>query len=407
MTSPPAGPVAPVYDPFDPAFQDDPYPTYRTLRDDHPVYRHPDGYAVLSRFSDVWDAVHRADLFSSASGLTFHDDEIGTLGLAPTIVMLDPPRHTELRRLVSKAFTPRRVELLEDDIRRFVRGRLDLMAARVADGGTVDLHRDFSSPLPTYVLATLLGVPAEDRERFDPWVSALVSIQADGLSLGGVTRAQGAVTEMFTYFSEVITARRSDPGDDLVSALTVAEVDGERLSDWDILGFCFVLVAGGNDTTGNLISHGVLLLDRYPDQRRRLAADPSLLPGACLEFLRLEGSVQGLARTTTGPVEIDGTSIPAGCKVLLLYASANRDEREFGPTAADLDVTRPIPRHLGFASGPHFCIGSHLARLQARVALGELLARFPDIGVDAAHGTRLPSAFTRGCVTLPATGITA
>jgi cytochrome P450 len=193
---------------------------------------------------------------------------------------------------VSKAFTPRRVELLEDDIRRFVRGRLDLMAARVADGGTVDLHRDFSSPLPTYVLATLLGVPAEDRERFDPWVSALVSIQADGLSLGGVTRAQGAVTEMFTYFSEVITARRSDPGDDLVSALTVAEVDGERLSDWDILGFCFVLVAGGNDTTGNLISHGVLLLDRYPDQRRRLAADPSLLPGACLEFLRLEGSAR-------------------------------------------------------------------------------------------------------------------
>lgn len=399
--------MADVYDPFDPAFQADPYPAYRRLRDDEPVHRHTDPpFWTLSRFDDVWEATRDPGTFSSAQGLTFYPDEIGTLGLAPTIVMLDPPRHTALRRLVAHGFTPRRTAALEGTLREFVRARIADMERKAADGETPDLHRDFSSPLPTFALAHLLGVPEADRARFDPWVRALTTLQDDGFALTSTAGdAVNAVAEMFAYFSDVIAARRAAPSDDLISALTAAEVDGERLTDWDVLGFCFVMVAGGNDTTGNLISHGVALLDGDHAQRERLAADPALIPNALLEFLRLEGSVQALGRTTTRPVTLHGTEIPAGEKVMMLFGAANRDEREFGPSADRLDVTREIPRHLGFSSGVHFCIGSHLAKLQARVALEELLAAHPHVGVDLESAERIASPFTRGWVSLPATGV--
>ncbi len=395
-----------AYDPLDPAFLDDPYPGYRVLRDRDPVHHHAEPeFWALSRFADVWTAVRDTVTFSSASGLTFWPDEIARLGLAPTIVMLDPPRHTELRRLIGQGFSPRRVRELEHRIREFVVRRIVEMQRKAAAGEPVDLHRDFSSPLPTYVLGELLGVPPADRARFDGWVQALVRIQNDGFSLGSAADGRQAVGEMFGYFTDAIARHRADPTDNLLSALIAAEVGGERLTDWDILGFCFVMVAGGNDTTGNLISHGVMLLDDDHAQRERLVADPSLIPGALLEFIRLEGSVQGLARTTTRPVSTHGVDIPEGAKVMLLYGAANRDEREFGDTAERLDITRPIRRHLGFANGPHFCIGSHLAQLQARVAFEELLARQPTIGVDVAAGRRLHSSFTRGWISLPATGI--
>ncbi|TDC74290.1 cytochrome P450 [Actinomadura sp. 7K507] len=396
-----------VYDPFDPGFQADPYPAYRRLRDEAPVHQHETpSFWALSRFEDIWQATRDAETFSSAQGLTFYPDEIGTLGLAPTIVMLDPPRHTVLRRLISHGFTPRRTAALEDRLREFVRSRIALLERRQADGETPDLHSDFSSPLPTFALAHLLGVPESDRARFDPWVSALTTLQDDGFDLKAMRGgAAEAVAEMFAYFTDVIAARRADPSDDLISALTAAEADGERLTDWDVLGFCFVMVAGGNDTTGNLISHGVALLDGDHAQRERLAADPSLIPNALMEFLRLEGSVQALGRTTTRPVTLHGTEIPAGEKVMMLYGSANRDEREFGPSAADLDITRDIPRHLGFSSGVHFCIGSHLAKLQARVAFEELLRAHPTIGVDTENAERIASPFTRGWVSLPVTGL--
>ncbi len=399
----------PAYDPYDPAHLADPYPAYRRLRDDDPVHLHagrggdPDFY-VLSRFADIWDAVRRPDLFSSAHGLTFRN-EITDLGLAPTIVMLDPPVHTRLRGLVGAAFTPRRVAALEDELRTFVRGRIEFIERKAADGADVDLHRDFSSPVPTFVLGRLLGIPEADRARFDPWVSALTRLQNEGFAVNGIGDAAGAVAEMFEYFSGVIAQRRADPQDDLLGALVAAELDGARLTDWDILGFCFVMVAGGNDTTGNLISHGVMLLDGDHRARERLIAEPALIPGALLEFLRLESSVQGLARWTTEPLTVDGVAVPAGVKVLMLFGSGNRDEREFGPDADRLDITRDIKRHLGFSSGVHFCIGSHLARLQARIAFEELLARQPHLGVDVAAGQRLHSSFTRGWVSLPATAV--
>lgn len=394
-----------VYDPFDDAFQADPYAAYRELRENDPVHRHAEpGFWALSRFEDIWTSVRDNSAFSSESGLTFYPDEIGELGLAPTIVMLDPPRHTRLRSLIAKGFTPHRVMSMEPLIREFVRGCLDAMADKTAAGEEVDLHLDFAAPIPTFVLAELFDLPEDERAQFDPWVRALTSLQDNGFDIQAL-EAKDAVAQMFGYFSEIITARRANPGDDMISVLTQAELDGEKLTDWDILGFCFVLVAGGNDTTGNLVSHGVMLLDGDHAQRDRLVAEPELIPNALLEFLRLEGSVQGLARTTLKPVTIRGVDIPEGEKVMMLYASGNRDEREYGPTAAELDITRKVPRHLGFSSGVHFCIGSHLARLQGRIALEELYGRHPNVGVDLDNAVRLKSAFTRGWTKLPATGL--
>jgi cytochrome P450 len=406
-----------AYDPLDPAFLADPYPAFAWLREHDPVHHHAadhraPAFWALSRFEHVWDAVRRPEVFSSASGLTFFHDEIGQLGIPPTIVMLDPPRQTRLRALIGRGFTPKRVAALEERIRSFVRSRLEEMAARHADGAVVDFHAEFASTVPTYVLAELFGVPEADRQRFAPWVHALTQLQNDGFDSAALTGSHAstdaltAMAEMMEYFTAAIAARRASPSDDLLGALVGAEIDGpdgsaERLSDWDILGFCFVVVAGGSDTTASLISHAVTLLDAAPGQRRLLLDQPSLLPGALLEFLRLESSVQGLARTTVTDVEVDGVRIPAGEKVMMLYAAANRDPREFGPTADELDLRREIPRHLSFSSGPHFCVGSHLARLQARVALEELLAVHPWVSVDPEAGRRHESPFVRGWVSLP------
>lgn len=404
-----------IYDPLDPAFLDEPYPAFAWLREHEPVHHHradhrAPSFWALSRFEHVWDAVRDPEAFSSAAGLTFYRDEIAQLGIPPTIVMLDPPRQTRLRALIGRGFTPKRVAALEDRIRSFVRARLADLAARYADGDPVDFHAQFSSTIPTYVLAELLGVPEQDRVRFAPWVHALTALQNDGFDVSATSHASSdslaAMAEMMEYFTGVIAERRSAPGDDLVSALVTAELaepDGSvaRLDDWDVLGFCFVVVAGGSDTTASLVSHALTLLGEAPDQRRLLLDHPDLVPGALIEFLRLESSVQGLARTTTTEVQVDGVTIPAGEKVMMLYAAANRDPREFGPTADAVDVRREIPRHLSFSSGPHFCVGSHLARLQARVALEEVLRTHPWLTVDPSAGRRHESPFVRGWLSLP------
>jgi cytochrome P450 len=397
-----------TFDPLEPAFLADPYPGYAELRDHEPVHHHPadhraPAFWALSRFEHVWDAVRRPEVFSSASGLTFFRDEIGQLGLPPTIVMLDPPVQTRLRALIGRAFTPRHVARLEDGIRAFVRERIASMTSRAADGEVVDLHTSYSSAVPTWVLAELFGLPQADRERFGPWVQTLTRLQNDGFDTSAIDGVQ-VIGEMFEYFTAAISAARADPGDDLLGRLVASEIDGETLSDWDILGFCFVVVAGGADTTAGLISHTVLLTGEEMSQRELVLASPSLLPGALVECLRYESSVQALARTTLSDVVIEGVEIPAGEKVLMLYGSANRDPREYGETADRLDVRRDVGRHLAFSSGPHFCIGNHLARLQARVAVEELFAAHPHVVADPASGVRHESAFVRGWVSLPAHG---
>lgn len=399
-----------LFDPFDSAFLRDPYPAYAELREHDPVHVHPADpqydrpeFFALSRYADIVAAVRDPETFSSAGGLTFYADEIAALGLAPTLVMMDPPEHSLKRRLVASGFSPRRVARTEDTLRAFARGRIADIAERARCGEEVDIHTQYSTTIPTFVLGFLLGMPAADQGLLDPWVTALTTIQDNGFAFGGLgTSAVDAVAEMFEYFGALIAERRAalDAGaeipDDLISGLLRAEYDGERLGDWDVLGFCFVIVAGGNDTTGNLISHTIAQLTEHPDQRAEVAADPVLVPGALLECLRRESSVQALARTTTREVSISGVMIPEGSKVMMYYGSGNRDEREFGADAAELDIHREFISHLAFSQGPHFCIGSHFAKLQARVALEELYERFPTISADAERADRIESPFTRG-----------
>ena len=375
----------------------DPFDMYAALRDHDPVHHVADGdYWVLSRFADVFDAARDTTTFSSAEGLTFRYDELDAAGLteARPMVMLDPPEHTDFRRRVAGAFTPRRVRALEPTIREFVVERLERLRR---DGGG-DIVAELFKPLPSMVVAHFLGVPPEDRDRFDAWTDAIVAANAEG----DVLAAPDAVAELFGYFSELIEARRREPGDDSISEL-VATDDGDPVPLLRILGFAFTMVAGGNDTTTGMLGGSAELLTARRDQRELLIRQPELIGDAVDELLRLTSPVQGLARTTTRDVEIDATTIPAGRKVLLLYAAANRDPREFGDDAEELRVERRPRQIMSFGYGAHHCLGAAVARLQARVALEELLARCPDFEVDAAGGEFAPGNFVRRYTTLPFT----
>jgi cytochrome P450 len=372
---------------------------YRALRDRDPVHHAEAGdYFVLSRFDDVWRAARDTATFSSAEGLTTTYGEREKIGLdeARPIVMMDPPEHTAFRRLVARGFTPRAVSTIEPEVRAFVAERLDRIADE-APTGPVDIVAALFKPLPSMVVAHYLGVPVEDRPRFDAWTEAIVAANA----LGDVTVAAEALTDLLGYFSELVERRRAEPGDDMISELVRAEPGGHDVPLLQVLGFAFTMVAGGNDTTTGLLGGAAALLTEHRDQRRILIDDPAAIPGAVEEFLRLTSPVQGLARTATRDVELHGVTVPAGRKVLLLYGSANRDDREFGPTAEDCDVTRPIDRMMAFGYGAHHCLGAAAARLQARVALEELLARFPDFAVDAAAGEFASGHHVRRYQSLP------
>jgi cytochrome P450 len=372
----------------------DPFAMYAALRDRDPVHHVTAGdYWVLSRFAEVFSAARDTATFSSADGLTFRygDMDAAGLGEATPMVMLDPPEHTAFRRQVARTFTPRRVQSLEPVIRQFVATRLE----HLRDGG--DIVAEVFKPLPSMVVAHFLGVPAEDRARFDDWTDAIVAASADG----DVLAAPQAVGELFEYFTDLIERRRQDPGDDTISQLLSDEGDVAAVPAMRILGFAFTMVAGGNDTTTGMLGGSAELLTEHPDQRRVLLGDPSLIGDAVDELLRLTSPVQGLARTTTRDVELHGTTIPAGRKVLLLYASANRDPREFGDDADALRVERRPRQILSFGYGAHHCLGAAVARLQSRVALEELLGTFPEFTVDAAAGEYAPGHFVRRYRSLP------
>lgn len=392
--------AAVLYDPFDVATRRDPYPIYRRLRDEDPVHRLEGRRVwVLSRFEDVFAAVADTSSFSSASGLTFEDDEIATLGLAPTIVMMDRPGHTTYRRLVNRGFTPRRVASLEPMVRDHARRAL----SRIAEAGEADLVAELADPLPTAVVAHYLGVPDADRHQFRRWSNAIVQANAAADPVLGAVDAVGA---LYRYFTDLVEERRRRPElapaeGDMLGDLLAAEVDGEPLDLPAILGFCFVMIAGGNDTASGLLSGSAALLCEFRGERRRLLDEPGRLPGAVEELLRMTSPVQGLARTTTRDVTVRGVTIPAGAKVHLLYGSANRDEREFGADADVLDVTRRFGRMLAFGGGPHHCLGAAAARLQGRVVLEEMLGRLPRFEVDVAAGRYAPGAFTRRFESLP------
>jgi cytochrome P450 family 130 len=377
----------------------DPYPMYQQLRDHDPVHHVPAGdYWVLSRFADVFRAARDTDTYSSAQGLTFEYDDMSKTGLGEVapLVMLDPPAHTQFRRLVSRGFTPRQVTAIEPAIREFVVDRLEALRA----AGSGDVVAQLLKPLPSFLVAHYLGVPEADRERFDNWTQHIVAANALGDPLGAPT----AVAELFGYFSELIEWRRAVPDDDVISELVPAS-DAADVSALQILGFAFTMVTGGNDTTTGLLAGALELLTDHPAARRAVLDQPALIPRAVEEALRLTSPVQGLARTVTRDVTIGtGTApvtIPAGRKVLLLFGSANRDEREFGPTAPDFRIEREVGQILTFGHGPHHCLGAAAARLAGRVVLEEVLERCPRFGVDASKGRYAPGHFVRWFEALP------
>lgn len=396
---------------FEPADADtwpNPWPMYSALRDHDPVHHvvpdeHPEqDYYVLSRHADIWAAARDHGTFSSAQGLTVTYGELDMIGLAdnPPFVMQDPPVHTEFRKLVSRGFTPRQVEAVEPKVREFVVERLE--GLRSNGGG--DIVTELFKPLPSMVVAHYLGVPEADRDQFDGWTEAIVAANS---SAGGITAAMGtagaAVASMMAYFSELIERRRNEPGDDTISHLVAAGVgaDGDIAGVLSILAFTFTMVTGGNDTTTGMLGGAVQLLQQRPDQRKLLIDDPELIPESIDEFLRLTSPVQGLARTTTRDVTIGDTTIPAGRKTLLLYGSGNRDEREFGDNAAELDVRRSPRNILTFSHGAHFCLGAAAARMQSRVALTELLSRCPDFEVDLDSVTWAGGSYVRRPLSVP------
>jgi cytochrome P450 family 130 len=383
-----------AYRPFGRETWRDPFTLYQRLRDEEPVHRSPVGVWVLSRFDDVFRAARDTATFSSAQGLTFLNER-EELRLAPTIVMMDPPDHTHYRRLANRGFTPRQVAELEPEVRAFVRRRLRELRAR----GGGDFVSALARSLPSWVVAHYLGVPGQDRYRFESWTQSIVQANAKGAVMG----AGPALAELYGYFSDLIDRRRSEPGDDLVSVLIQADGDGAGIGLEGILGYAFVMIAGGNDTTTGLLAGAAELLTAYPDQRRRLVEDPGLIPNAVEEFLRLTSPVQGLCRVATRDVVIEGTTISRGERVLLCYGAANRDPREFGTDAEEADVGRHIERLLTFSSGAHFCLGAAAARLQGRVVLEELLAACPRFAVDAGAGVFADGAFTRRYESLPFT----
>jgi len=372
----------------------DPFGMYADLRDRDPVHHVEGGdYWVLSRFDHVFEAARNHEAFSSAQGLTFTYGDMSQAGLDEVrpIVMLDPPEHTEFRRLVGRGFTPRQVREVEPAVRAFVVERIE----RLRDRGGGDVVAEVFKPLPSMVVAHYLGVPAEDRDRFDGWTQAIVAATAKGDPL----QAPNAVAELFSYFSHLIERRRADPGVDTISLLAAA---GEgNVSIMQALGFAFTMVTGGNDTTTGLLGGAAELLTAHPDQRAVLVDDPATIPVGVEELLRLTSPVQALARTLTTDVEIDGVTIPAGRRALLLYGSANRDPRKFGDDAGDLEVRRNPRPIVAFGYGAHHCLGAAAARLQAQVALEELLARCPRFSVDAPGGEFAPGHFVRRYQSLP------
>ena len=366
-----------------------PWPMYKALRDHDPVHHvvppaHPDhDYYVLTRHADVWSAARNHETFSSAQGLTVNYGDLEMIGLQdnPPMVMQDPPVHTQFRKLVSRGFTPRQVEAVEPKVREFVVERLEKIRAN----GGGDIVTELFKPLPSMVVAHYLGVPEEDWAQFDGWTQAIVAANtAEGGIVSALETVGDAVGTMMAYFTALIERRRTEPEDDTISHLVAAGVgaDGDISGILSILGFTFTMVTGGNDTVTGMLGGSMPLLHERPDQRQLLVDDPGLIPDAIDELLRLTSPAQNLARTVTRDVTIEDTTVPAGRRVLLVYGSANRDERQYGSNAGELDVTRRPRNILTFSHGAHHCLGAAAARMQSRVALTELLSRCPSFEVD-------------------------
>jgi cytochrome P450 len=390
-----------VYSPYDYAVHEDPYPTYARLREEAPVYRNAAlGFWALSRHADVIEAFRDHGTYSSAHGVSLDPAASGPHAhRTMSFLAMDPPMHGRMRGLVSRGFTPRRVLDLEPRIRDLARAYLE----PALDAGTCDLIGDLAGRLPMDVISELMGVPAADRDEVRRLADLLVH-REEGVHDVPASGVEAALS-LVGYYSELLADRRRHPTDDLTSALLQAEVDGDRLSEEEIIGFLFLMVVAGNETTTKLLGNAWWWAWRNPDQRTRAMADRASAPAWVEETLRYDASTQLLARTTTRDVELHGEVIPAGGRVVLLVGSANRDPRAFEePDRYDLDRSATeLQAMASFGFGRHFCLGASLARLEARVALEEVIDRVADYEIDPDGARRVHSVNVRGFAALPAT----
>ncbi len=372
----------PDFDPFDPRFFENPYPAYRALRERAPVHRRPTRearvwphYWILSRARDVDAALHDWRTFSSARG-TLIDTDISLI--PPNMFNMDPPRHDELRGILARALTPTRVAALEPGVRASARA----LVLELSDRPRFDAATEYAQRLPTLTLCELMDLPTADREQFLRW-------NLDTLAGADFTSdaALRAYDEMGRYWEGLVAERRQAPGPDLISRILHDQTPGQELSDAEIVGFCSLLHDASQNTTMNMISLAILSLGRYPDERRKLVADPGLIPDAIEEMLRLDSPAQGFHRSLTRPVTLHGQRMEAGDSVVILPGSANRDDRVF-PDPDRLDVERRPRQHLAFGQGIHYCIGAPLSRLENRIVFEMLLDAFPDWSVDGSQAER-------------------
>jgi len=390
------------FNPIDPEFVADPYPTYHRLRTEDPVHRSPLGFWVLTRYEDVVGSLRDPRLAKEAIA-TFVAERLGItpVGIGLSMLDRDPPDHTRLRGLVSKAFTPRVVEVLRPHIQQIVDGLLD----RVEGRGEMDLIEDFAYPLPVVVICEMLGVPVEDRDRFKTW-GLDIARGLDAVLLGPesevVKRSSASRMALADYFRELIARRRAEPRADMLTDLIAAEEAGDKLTENELLATCILLLVAGHETTVNLIGNGSLALLRHPDQLQRLRDNPGLIGTAVEELLRFDGPVQRTARIPSADIAIGGKVIPKGDMVMPFIGAADRDPAQF-PEPDRLDIGRTDNRHIAFGWGIHFCLGAPLARVEGQIAINRLVRRLPKLALATEAPEFRQSLTLRGLTSLPVT----
>jgi len=389
------------WDPFSPELRDDPYPLWKRLRDEAPLYyndRHD--FWVLSRFADIEQAHRDVETFSSSHGTTLESMSREPMTDTGLIIALDPPRHTMLRRLVSRAFTSRRVSMLEDRIRAVCAELLDPHIG----AGTFDYVQDFSAILPPTIISALLGVPEEDQERLRHLVDDVFAIDESGIGMTGEV-SKNAIMGLLEYLGGQFADRKTHPRHDMFTDLLQAEItdevgDSRRLTDPELVSFGLLLFAAGSETVARHLGWVASVLPDYPDQRAELATDFSLIPNAIDEILRLEAPSPVQARWVTKDVTLHGATIPANSRAVLVTGSAGRDERKYDDPDV-LDIHRKVDLHLAFGYGVHFCLGAALARLEGRIGLEETFKRWPKWQVDRENAVLLYTSTVRGPLNLP------
>jgi cytochrome P450 len=396
----------PYYDPYDVEIDAAPYPVWKRLRDEAPLYYNEKyGFYALSRFADVLAASLEWQTYSSARGTVIEIIDTSTpigdtaesdasLGM---MIFMDPPRHDELRGVVSRSFTPRRISVLEDRIRELSVEFLDPQR----DGSGFDYLDEYGAKIPTMLIGALLGIPSADQDQLRKWIDITMRYEPDGLS----AEKADAMRLTSEYMQELVEERRRAPRDDMVSDLLAAELirdDGTTrgLDHNEVMAFFTLLEFAGSETTARLLGWAAVLLARHPDQRTQLIENPGLIGNAVEELLRYEPPSPIQARFVTRDVEWHGILVPAQSKIALLTGSAGRDEREYADPDR-FDVTRHFDRHVTFGFGVHYCLGAHLARLEARVAIEETLKRFPTWEVDESEIELVHTSTVRGPVHVP------